>query len=392
MPSRLFQAARASMDKSAEDEDEALKRQRMEEPMEVDGGGAPAPAAGAAGLLGKQVPHTGRSLRESTRSMLLGCDGCQTGDDTGGADVTLCEVCSKCGHTHCERCQADLLLRWGGKQVCFCVHARVQAKQNAHLFAEPAEAPPLPGPPDADARRKPPEIDAPAPSQATASSSFARIYGLQSQPALNGMIGEVVPQSQSSERVGLRVFPGREVKLLKRANLEMLEASNHAERQAVLRQFRRIGHEEAESVDGLGRPLIRLDPDDMLNLVFRLAETGHVQGLKPLLDIAAQRFCREYDGENALSIAVAANQCNTVALIMRYRYTRYLAIEPDDDGQTPLSCVQRGNLTTSGVSQEDQSLLLRLLTCAIDDPLLKEAEGRPANTTSKGLLNFGSTV
>ena len=378
------------MDKSAEDEDEALKRQRMEEPMEVDDGGAPAPAAWAAGLLGKQVPHTGRSLRESTRSMLLGCDGCQTGDDTGGGDVTLRELCSKCGHTLCESCQADLLLRWEGKQVCFCVHARVQAKQNAHLFAEPAEAPTLPGPPNA--RRTPPSIDAPAPSQATASSSFARIYGLQSQPALNGMIGEVVPQSQSSERVGLRVFPGREVKLLKRANLEMLEASNLVARQVVLRQFRRIGHEEAEGVDGLGRPLIRLDPDDMLNRVFRLAETGRVQGLKPLLDIAAQRFCREYDGENALSIAVAANQCNTVALMMRYRYTRYLANEPDDDGQTPLSCVRRGNLTNSGVSQVDQSLLLRLLTSAIDDPLLKEAEGRPANTTSKGLLNFGSTV
>lgn len=378
------------MAESAEDEDEALKRQRMEEPMEVDDGGAPAPAAWAAGLLGKQVPHTGRSLRESTRSMLLGCDGCQTGDDTGGGDVTLRELCSKCGHTLCESCQADLLLRWEGKQVCFCVHARVQAKQNAHLFAEPAEAPTLPGPPNA--RRTPPSIDAPAPSQATASSSFARIYGLQSQPALNGMIGEVVPQSQSSERVGLRVFPGREVKLLKRANLEMLEASNLVARQVVLRQFRRIGHEEAEGVDGLGRPLIRLDPDDMLNLVFRLAETGHVQRLKPLLDIAAQRFCREYDGENALSIAVAANQCNTVALMMRYRYTRYLANEPDDDGQTPLTCVRRGNLTNSGVSQVDQSLLLRLLTSAIDDPLLKEAEGRPANTTSKGLLNFGSTV
>ena len=378
------------MAESAEDEDEALKRQRMEEPMEVDDGGAPAPAAWAAGLLGKQVPHTGRSLRESTRSMLLGCDGCQTGDDTGGGDVTLRELCSKCGHTLCESCQADLLLRWEGKQVCFCVHARVQAKQNAHLFAEPAEAPTLPGPPNA--RRTPPSIDAPAPSQATASSSFARIYGLQSQPALNGMIGEVVPQSQSSERVGLRVFPGREVKLLKRANLEMLEASNLVARQVVLRQFRRIGHEEAEGVDGLGRPLIRLDPDDMLNRVFRLAETGHVQGLKPLLDIAAQRFCREYDGENALSIAVAANQCNTVALMMRYRYTRYLANEPDDDGQTPLTCVRRGNLTNSGVSQVDQSLLLRLLTSAIDDPLLKEAEGRPANTTSKGLLNFGSTV
>lgn len=378
------------MAESAEDEDEALKRQRMEEPMEVDDGGAPAPAAWAAGLLGKQVPHTGRSLRESTRSMLLGCDGCQTGDDTGGGDVTLRELCSKCGHTLCESCQADLLLRWEGRQVCFCVHARVQAKQNAHLFAEPAEAPTLPGPPNA--RRTPPSIDAPAPSQATASSSFARIYGLQSQPALNGMIGEVVPQSQSSERVGLRVFPGREVKLLKRANLEMLEASNLVARQVVLRQFRRIGHEEAEGVDGLGRPLIRLDPDDMLNLVFRLAETGHVQRLKPLLDIAAQRFCREYDGENALSIAVAANQCNTVALMMRYRYTRYLANEPDDDGQTPLTCVRRGNLTNSGVSQVDQSLLLRLLTSAIDDPLLKEAEGRPANTTSKGLLNFGSTV
>lgn len=378
------------MAESAEDEDEALKRQRMEEPMEVDDGGAPAPAAWAAGLLGKQVPHTGRSLRESTRSMLLGCDGCQTGDDTGGGDVTLRELCSKCGHTLCESCQADLLLRWEGKQVCFCVHARVQAKQNAHLFAEPAEAPTLPGPPNA--RRTPPSIDAPAPSQATASSSFARIYGLQSQPALNGMIGEVVPQSQSSERVGLRVFPGREVKLLKRANLEMLEASNLVARQVVLRQFRRIGHEEAEGVDGLGRPLIRLDPDDMLNRVFRLAETGHVQRLKPLLDIAAQRFCREYDGENALSIAVAANQCNTVALMMRYRYTRYLANEPDDDGQTPLTCVRRGNLTNSGVSQVDQSLLLRLLTSAIDDPLLKEAEGRPANTTSKGLLNFGSTV
>ena len=378
------------MAESAEDEDEALKRQRMEEPMEVDDGGAPAPAALAAGLLGKQVPHTGRSLRESTRSMLLGCDGCQTGDDTGGGDVTLRELCSKCGHTLCESCQADLLLRWEGRQVCFCVHARVQAKQNAHLFAEPAEAPTLPGPPNA--RRTPPSIDAPAPSQATASSSFARIYGLQSQPALNGMIGEVVPQSQSSERVGLRVFPGREVKLLKRANLEMLEASNLVARQVVLRQFRRIGHEEAEGVDGLGRPLIRLDPDDMLNLVFRLAETGHVQRLKPLLDIAAQRFCREYDGENALSIAVAANQCNTVALMMRYRYTRYLANEPDDDGQTPLTCVRRGNLTNSGVSQVDQSLLLRLLTSAIDDPLLKEAEGRPANTTSKGLLNFGSTV
>jgi len=378
------------MAESAEDEDEALKRQRMEEPMEVDDGGAPAPAAWAAGLLGKQVPHTGRSLRESTRSMLLGCDGCEKGDDTGGGDVTLRELCSKCGHTLCESCQADLLLRWEGKQVCFCVHARVQAKQNAHLFAEPAEAPTLPGPPNA--RRTPPSIDAPAPSQATASSSFARIYGLQSQPALNGMIGEVVPQSQSSERVGLRVFPGREVKLLKRANLEMLEASNLVARQVVLRQFRRIGYEEAEGVDGLGRPLIRLDPDDMLNLVFRLAETGHVQRLKPLLDIAAQRFCREYDGENALSIAVAANQCNTVALMMRYRYTRYLANEPDDDGQTPLTCVRRGNLTNSGVSQVDQSLLLRLLTSAIDDPLLKEAEGRPANTTSKGLLNFGSTV
>ena len=89
---------------------------------------------------------------------------------------------------------------------------------------------------------------------------------------------------------------------------------------------------------------------------------------------------------------MAANQCNTVALMVRYRGTRYLANEPDDDGQTPLSCVRRGNLTNSGVSQVDQSLLLRLLTSAIDDPLLKEAEGRPANTTSKGLLNFGSTV
>ena len=350
---------------------------------------APAATAPAtAGLLGKQGPHTGRSLRDSQRSSRPGCDTCEAGNETHRGDVTLSELCSSCGYTLCTAC-AEIPWR---QKVCFCVQARVQAKMHAPLFAEPAEAPTLPSPPRVEAQAPSPHNDAPAPSQATAGSTFARIFGLQSQPELNGMIGEVVPQSQSSDRVGLRVFPGREVKLLKKANLEVLEASVHAERQEVLRRFRHMGHEEAEGVDGFGMPLIRLDPDNLLNLVFRLAETGRVVELRPLLDLAAQRFCREYEGESALAIAVAANQCNTVALMMRYRYTRYLATEPDEDGQTPLSCVQRGNLSNSGVSQEDQSLLQRLLTCASNDPVLEEAEGWPANTTSKGLLNRGSTV
>ena len=153
-----------------------------------------------------------------------------------------------------------------------------------------------------------------------------------------------------------------------------------------------MGYEEVSGVDALGRPLIRLDPDDLLNSMFRMAERGQSRELEPLLDVGAQRFAREYDGESMLSVAVAANQANVVALIMSYRYTRYLATEPDEDGDSPLSIVRGGNLTRSGVSTADQALLLRLLTCTIGDPLLLAVKEQPPNKHSKGLLNFGSTA
>ena len=77
---------------------------------------------------------------------------------------------------------------------------------------------------------------------------------------------------------------------------------------------------------------------------------------------------------------------------MGYRYTRYLATEPDADGDSPLSIVRGGNLTRSGVSTGDQALLLRLLTCTMGDPVLLAVKKRPPNRHSKGLLNLGSTA
>ena len=219
-------------------------------------------------------------------------------------------------------------------------------------------------------------------------SMVPQVHSIRSMRAT----GEVVPQSKNCERVGVKLFPEGGVKLLKEVNCEVLKASRHREREAVMASFRQMGYEEMDGVDSLGCPLIRLDPDDLLNSMFRFAERGQVTELRPLLDVAAQRFAREYDGENLLSFAVAANQPNVVALIMSHRYTRYLATDPDRDGDTPLSCVQLGRLARSGVSPADQALLLKLLTCSMDDPALAAASRRQPNRNSKGMLNFGSTT
>ena len=77
----------------------------------------------------------------------------------------------------------------------------------------------------------PPETDpAPKPPTRTAKALFVRLHGLQSQPALNGKIGEVVPQSKNAERIGVKIFPSGDVKLLKKENCETLLASVYGQR------------------------------------------------------------------------------------------------------------------------------------------------------------------